>query len=124
MEVAGMGTCNGQVRLGFLVFLLFLVFAIYIGFQLAPPYWEYYSLKEAARQGVVAAAAPPHRDADAKEAVLQKAKLLGVPLTEADLKVFRDKQAVSVEFSWEREVVLPARIQRFSFTVKDSEPIH
>lgn len=119
-----MSSHDGQVRPGLLIFLLILAFGIYIGFRLIPPYWEYYSLREAARQGLVAAAAPPHRDADVKEAVLQKAKYLGVPLAEADLKVLRNKQAVSIEFSWVREVVLPGRIQRFSFTIKDSEPIH
>jgi hypothetical protein len=110
-----MRSAPGRLSLGLLLFLLLLVAGIYTGFKLAPPYWEYYSLKEAA---------PPYRDADVKEAVLQKAKYLGVPLTESDLAVFRDQAAVSIEFSWVREVPLPGRIVRFSFSIKDSEPIH
>jgi hypothetical protein len=119
-----MRSAPGRLSLGLLLFLLLLVAGIYTGFKLAPPYWEYYSLKEAARQGLVSSAAPPYRDADVKEAVLQKAKYLGVPLTESDLAVFRDQAAVSIEFSWVREVPLPGRIVRFSFSIKDSEPIH
>jgi len=115
---------EGRIGLGILVFLFLLAAVIYFGFKLIPPYWEYYSLKEAARQGLVAAAAPPHRDADVRDAVIEKAKFLGVPLGEGDLVVVRDKQTVSIELSWERDVPLPGRVQHFSFTIKDSEPIH
>jgi hypothetical protein len=115
---------KGAVSLGFLIFLFLVALGIYLGFKLIPPHWEYYSLKEATRQGLVSSSAPPYRDADVKEAVLQKARNLGVPLSEADLVLFRDRQAVSIEFSWEREVVLPGRVKRYSFTIKDSEPIH
>jgi len=119
-----MKSSKGRIGLGPLVFILLLAGGIYFAFKLIPPYWEYYSLKEAARQGLVAAAAPPHRDADAKEAVMAKAKSLGLPLGEGDLVVVRDKQRVSIEFSWERDVSLPGYVQHFSFTIKDSEPIH
>ena len=115
---------RGKIGLGTLLLLALLVAGIYFGFKLVPPYWEYYSLKEAARQGLVAASAPPYHDADAKDSVIEKAKRLGVPLGEGDVVFARDTTSVNIEFSWEREVSLPGHIQRFSFAVKDSEPIH
>jgi hypothetical protein len=115
---------KGKIGCGALVLLALLVAGIYLGFKLIPPYWEYYSLREAARQGVVSASAPPYRDGDAKESVIEKAKRLGVPLGEGDLVFSRDSKSVSLEFSWERQVPLPGRTQHFSFTVRDSEPIH
>jgi hypothetical protein len=115
---------KGRIGLGSLILLALLAAGIFLGLKIVPAYWEYYSLKEAARQGLVAASAPPYRDADAKDNVLEKAKRLGVPLGEGDLVFTRDTKSVSIEFSWEREVSLPGRIQRFSFAVKDSELIH
>jgi len=119
-----MGAEKGKLGLGTVVFLSLVALGIYLGFKIAPPYWEYYSLKEAARQGLVSASAPPYRDADAKEFVLEKAKRVGLPLKEGDLILLRDGKAVRIEFSWEREVVLPYYTRHFAFTVKDSEPIH
>jgi hypothetical protein len=119
-----MGSNRGKIGSGTLLFFALLVAGIYFGFKFVPPYWEYYSLREAARQGLVAASAPPYHDADAKDSVIEKAKRLGVPLGEGDLVFTRDTRSVSIAFSWEREVSLPGRIQRFSFAVKDSELIH
>jgi len=122
--VRDMRSDRGKAGLGTLILLVVLVGGVYLGFKLIPPYWEYYSLKEAARQGLVSTSAPPYRDGDVREAVIEKAKRLGVPLGEGDLIFTRDTRSVSIEFSWVREVPLPGRIQRFSFAVKDSEPIH
>ena len=115
---------KGKIGSGTLLLLALLVAGVYFGFKLVPPYWEYYSLKEAARQGLVAASVPPYREADAKDGVIEKAKRLGVPLGEGDLVFTRGTRSVNIEFSWKREVSLPGRIQRFSFSVKDSEPNH
>jgi hypothetical protein len=115
---------RGKIGSGTLLLLALLLVGIYLGFKIVPAYWEYYSLKEAARQGLVAASAPPYRERDAKDHVIEKAKRLGVSLGEGDLVFTRNANSVSMKFSWEREVSLPGRIQRFSFTVEDSEPIH
>ena len=115
---------KGRIGLGSLILLALLAAGIFLALKIVPAYWEYYSLKEAARQGLVAASAPPYRDVDAKDSVLEKAKRLGVPLREGDLVFTRGTESVSIEFSWEREIPLPGLIQRLSFTVKDSEPIH
>ena len=115
---------RGRIGSGSLLLLALLLVGIYLGFKIVPVYWEYYSLKEAARQGLVAASIPPYRERDAKDSVIEKAKRLGVPLGEGDLVFTRDPNSVSIKFSWEREVTLPGRVQRFSFTVEDSEPFH
>jgi len=115
---------RGRIGSGTLILIALLLAGIYYGFKIVPAYWEYYSLKEAARQGLVAASAPPYRERDARDSVIEKARRLGVPLGEGDLVFTRDANSLSIKFSWEREVSLPGRIQRFSFTVEDSEPIH
>lgn len=116
---------HGRIGTGALFFLFLVTVVIYLGFQLAPPYWEFYSLKEAARQGLVASSAPPYRDADIKDAVLGKARRLGVALVESDLTFSRTNKAVSIEFSWDREVLLPGGyVKRFSFKIEDTEPLH
>jgi hypothetical protein len=115
---------GGRISLGVLIFLAILALAIYLGFRLVPPYWEFYSLKEAARQGVVGASAPPYHDSDARDAVMEKARRLGVPLQEEDLSIVRDGNAISIEFSWKRDITLPGYIHHLTFAVKDSEPLH
>jgi len=115
---------GGRIGLGVLIFLAILALAIYLGFRVVPPYWEFYSVKEAARQGVVAASAPPYHDSDAKDAVMEKVRRLGIPLQEEDLSIVRDGNAVSIEFSWKRDIVLPGYIRQLTFAVKDSEPLH
>jgi len=120
---------QGKINLGCLVITVLLIAGGYVGFKFGKVYMAKYFLDKKIFQ-IAGDAAQDWKgktyrsNRDIAEAVLLEAKNRDADMDLDDIAVERDDRTVTIQASWEGEIVLPYYTHRFAFTFDHTRTIN
>ncbi len=112
---------HGKINFGCLTLIALLIAGGYVGFKFGRVYMAQYFLDKKIFQIAGDAAedwkAKTYRsNREIEEAVLREAKSRGVDITLDDIVAERDDRTVTIQVSWEGDIVIPFYTHHFDFT--------
>jgi hypothetical protein len=99
--------------LGCLFRLLLLAALVVVIYRFGMPYFQAWRFKEAMSSQAYAADVNP--DAEIRQVLAETATNLDIPVSEADLRIKRARDSVSISAEWQKEVTLPKFSQMLHF---------
>ena len=119
---------RGRINLGCLVVTVLLIAGGYVGFKFGRVYLAKYFLDKKTFQIAGDAAEdwkgkvyPSNRDI--AEAVLVEARSRGVDITLDNIVAERNDQTVTIQISWEGDIVIPYYTHHFDFTIDHTRTV-
>ncbi len=112
---------NGKINFGCLIITLFLIAGGYVGFKFGRIYMAKYFLDKKIFQ-IAGDAAQDwkgkvyHSNRDIAEAVLIEARSRGADMEIDDISAERDDRTVTIQATWEGDIVIPYYTHHFVFT--------
>lgn len=103
------------------MFLLAVGAVWYLGTKIIPPYWDYLSLQDPVKEALMTAARG--NEAAARGNIIQRARDLGVALTDADIEFFRNGPLLKVRVTWTVPVDLPRYRHNLHFDIEHTTPL-
>ncbi len=112
---------SGKINVGCLVITFLFIAVGYIGFEFGKVYLSKYILNrkimeiagDASKMGQTGSTFPDERSI--ADAILKEAEKLSIDISYDDILVERNKQYVTINVTWEGEVVIPTYTHHFVF---------
>jgi hypothetical protein len=120
---------HGKINFGCLTMTVFLIAGGYVGFKFGRVYMAKYFLDKKIFQIAGDAAqdwkAKTYRsNRDIADAVLLEAKSRSVDITLDDIVAERDDQTVTIQVTWEGDIVIPFYVHHFAFTFDHTRKVN
>ena len=120
---------SGKINVGCLVITLLLIVGGYVGFEFGRVYLSKYILNrkimeiagDASKMGQTGRMFPDERSIT--DAILVEVEKLSLDITYDDILVERDKQYVTINVTWEGDIVMPKYTHHFVFQFKSKRKI-
>jgi hypothetical protein len=120
---------SGKINVGCLVITLLLIVGGYVGFEFGRIYLSKYILNrkileiagDASKMGQTGRMFPDERSI--ADAILVEIEKLSIDIPYDDILVDRDKQYVTINVTWEGDIVIPAYTYHFVFHLEEKRKI-
>jgi len=119
---------SGKINIGCLFIIVILIVGAYVGFKFGKIYWAKYILN----RKIMEIAGDVAQDYEARtfpnertiaDAIIKEAKKLSVDITYDDIRIKREGQSVTINVTWEGDVVLPNYTHHFIFELESKRKI-
>lgn len=120
---------SGKINVGCLVIIIILIVGGYVGFEFGRIYLSKYILNrkileiagDASKMGQTGSMFPDERSI--ADAILVEVEKLSIDIPYDDILVKRDKQYVTINVTWEGDIVIPTYTYHFVFHFEEKRKI-
>ena len=120
---------SGKINVGCLIITLLLIVGGYVGFEFGKIYLSKYILSrkileiagDASKMGRTGSIFPDERSI--ADAILVEIEKLSIDIPYDDILVDRDKQYVTINVTWEGDIVIPTYTYHFVFHLEEKRKI-